>query len=74
MYSCVCLCVVIQRLNETEDLYKDLQMKVDSLGGASGDLGNINQRAKEIKKEAEDLLTKADKGIENLRSVYHPAL
>lgn len=69
MYSCVCLCVVIQRLNETEDLYKDLQMKVDSLGGASGGLGNVNQRAKEIKKEAEDLLTKANKGIETLRSM-----
>ncbi|XP_038867518.1 laminin subunit beta-2-like [Salvelinus namaycush] len=58
-----------QRLNETDDLYKDLQMKVDSLGGASGDLGNVNQRAKEIKKEAEDLLTKADKGIETLRKL-----
>ncbi|XP_071205207.1 laminin subunit beta-1-like [Salvelinus alpinus] len=58
-----------QRLNETEDLYKDLQMKVDSLGGASGNLGNVNQRAKEIKREAEDLLTKADKGIETLRKL-----
>ncbi|XP_045065518.1 laminin subunit beta-2-like [Coregonus clupeaformis] len=58
-----------QRLNETEDLYKDLQMKVDSLGGASGDLGSVNQRAQEIKKEAEDLLTKADKGIETLRKL-----
>lgn len=64
----MCL-VVLQRLNETEDRYKELQMKVDSLGGASGGLGNVNQRAKEIKKEAEDLLTKANKGIETLRSM-----
>ncbi len=44
-------------------------MKVDSLGD-SGDLDSINQKAKDIKKEAEDLLNKASKGIEQLRSEY----
>lgn len=44
-------------------------MKVDSLGD-SGGLNNINQKAKDIKKEAEDLLNKASKGIEQLRSEY----
>lgn len=44
-------------------------MKVDSLGD-SGDLNSINQKAKDIKKEAEDLLNKASKGIEQLRSEY----
>ncbi|XP_012991876.3 laminin subunit beta-2 [Esox lucius] len=56
-------------LNETEGRYKELQMMVDSLGGASGGLDSINQRANEIKKEAEDLLTKANKGIETLRKL-----
>lgn len=45
-------------------------MKVDSLDGVSGDLNSINQKAKDMKKEAEDLLSKATKGIEQLRSEY----
>lgn len=43
---------------------------MDSLGGESGGLNNINQKAKDMKKEAEDLLNKATKGIEQLRSEY----
>lgn len=45
-------------------------MKVDGLGGESGGLNNINKKAMDIKKEAEDLLNKASKGIEQLRSEY----
>jgi len=45
-------------------------VKVDSLGGASGDLNHVNQRAKDIKKEAEDLFGKATKGIDQLKSEY----
>lgn len=59
----------LQSLNATEKRYQELQMKVDSLGDAGG-LNNVNQKAKEIKKEAEDLLNKATKGIEQLRSEY----
>lgn len=62
--------VVPQSLNDTEKRYRELQMKVDSLGEGSGGLNSINQKAKDIKKEAEDLLNKASKGIEQLRSEY----
>ncbi|XP_034074333.1 laminin subunit beta-2 [Gymnodraco acuticeps] len=55
-------------LNDTEKRYQELQMKVDSLGDVGG-LNNVNQKAKEIKKEAEDLLNKATKGIEQLRKL-----
>lgn len=41
-------------------------MKVESLGGESGGLNSINQKAKDIKKEAEDLLNVANKGMEQL--------
>lgn len=58
-----------QSLNDTENRYQELQRKVDSLGGESGGLNNINQKAKDMKKEAEDLLLKASKGIEQLRKL-----
>ncbi|XP_070766889.1 laminin subunit beta-1 [Enoplosus armatus] len=58
-----------QSLNDTEKRYHELQMKVDSLGGDSGGLNSINQKAMDIKKEAEDLLNKASKGIEQLRKL-----
>lgn len=57
-----------QSLDDTEQRYRELQMKVDSLGGDTGGLDRINQKAKDIKKEAEDLLNKASKGMEQLRS------
>lgn len=58
-----------QSLNDTEKQYRELQTKIDSLGGESGGLININQRAMDIKKEAVDLLNKATKGIEQLRKL-----
>lgn len=61
-------CVVFQSLNDTEKRYQELQMKINSLGGDSGGLNNINKKAMAIKKEAEDLLNKATKGMEQLRS------
>ncbi|XP_046869736.1 LOW QUALITY PROTEIN: laminin subunit beta-2 [Hypomesus transpacificus] len=54
-----------QRLNETEQHFRDLKMKVDSLDGAPGGAETINQ----MKKEAESLLNKANKGIETLRKL-----
>lgn len=60
--------VVFQSLNDTEKRYQELQMKIDSLGGDSGGLNDINKKAMAIKKEAEDLLNKATKGMEQLRS------
>ncbi|KAM6977412.1 laminin subunit beta-1 [Aplochiton taeniatus] len=57
-----------QRLNETEGRYRELQMKLDSLGGAPGP-GGVNQRAQEIQKEARNLLTKANKSIESLKKL-----
>lgn len=53
-----------QSLNDTERRYHELKMKLDSLG--SGDLSDIDQKVKDMKKEAEDLLNKASKGIEQL--------
>lgn len=64
------LCRLSQSLNDTENRYQELQMKVDSLGGESGGLNSINQKAMDIKKEAEDLLSKATKGIDQLKSEY----
>uniref|UniRef100_A0A667ZMI4 Laminin, beta 2-like n=1 Tax=Myripristis murdjan TaxID=586833 RepID=A0A667ZMI4_9TELE len=58
------------RMNETEERYRELQKKVESLGGESGGLDSVNERAKNMKKEAEDLLNKANKGIEQLKSEY----
>lgn len=58
-----------QNLNETEKQFLELQMKVDSLGGASGGAGNVHQRANKIKEEAENLLNKANKGIETLKKL-----
>lgn len=49
-------------------------MKVESLGGESGDLNSINQKAKEIQKEAEYLLEKVKNGTEELQSESMSAL
>lgn len=57
-----------QSLNDTEEQYSKLQKKINTLGGGAGGLGNINKKAMDMKKEAEDLLNKATKGIEQLRS------
>lgn len=56
----------LQGLNDTEEQYSKLQEKIGSLGG--GGLGDISKRVMDIKKEAEGLLSKATKGIEQLRS------
>lgn len=56
----------LQGLNDTEEQYRTLQEKIGSLGG--GGLGDINKKVMQIKKEAEGLLNKATKGIEQLRS------
>ncbi|XP_061592831.1 laminin subunit beta-2 [Cololabis saira] len=52
-------------LNDTEKLYQQLQMKVESLGGDAGD-ANIHQKAKNMTREAKDLLDKAQRGIQDL--------
>lgn len=56
-------------LNDTELRYRELKMKVDSFGGDSGGLDTINQRAKNMKEEAEALLNNATKGIEQLKKL-----
>jgi len=43
-------------------------MKLESLGGESGNLNSTHQKAREMKKEAEDLLSKAKSGIKQLNS------
>ncbi|XP_040008988.1 laminin subunit beta-1 isoform X2 [Xiphias gladius] len=58
-----------QSLNNTEKRYRELQTKVDSLGEESGGLNSINQRAMDIKKEADDLLNKATNGIKQLEKL-----
>lgn len=57
-----------QVLNDTEKRYETLQKKVGSLTGESGTIININQKAMDMKSEAEGLLDKAVKKIEQLRS------
>lgn len=57
-----------QVLNDTEKRYETLQKKVSSLTGESGTIININQKAMDMKSEAEELLDKAVKKIEQLRS------
>lgn len=56
----------VQGLNNTEEQYRKLQEKIGSLGG--GGLGDINKKVMDMKKEAEGLLNKATKGMEQLRS------
>lgn len=56
----------LQSLNDTEEQYIKLQEKIGSLGG--GGLSDINKKVMDIKKEAEGLLNKATKGIEQLKS------
>jgi len=63
---------VYQELTNAENLYKELKEKVDSVGGTGE--GNVNQRAIEMKKEAEELLNKATMGMETLRSMCPTAL
>uniref|UniRef100_A0A3Q3VKW8 Uncharacterized protein n=1 Tax=Mola mola TaxID=94237 RepID=A0A3Q3VKW8_MOLML len=58
-----------QSLNNTEKKYRKLQTKVESLGGGSIGLGNINKKAMDMKKEAENLHMKASKGIEQLKKL-----
>ncbi|KAM4562148.1 laminin subunit beta-1 isoform 1-T2 [Odontesthes bonariensis] len=55
-----------QSLNSTEQQYRELKMKLESLGGESGNLNSTHQKAREMKKEAEDLLSKAKNGIKQL--------
>lgn len=59
-------CVVCQGLNNTEKRYRELKMKVDSLDGETGGLGNINKKAMDIKKEAGELLDEAKEKIKRL--------
>lgn len=60
--------VLRQGLNDTEKRYLELQKKVGSLAGESGNLTDINKKAMDMKNEAEELLNKAIKKIEQLRS------
>lgn len=60
---CVCL---FQDLSHVENRYKDLKDKIDSLGGVAST--NITQKALDMKNEAEDLLRKANKHMETLKS------
>lgn len=62
--------VFSQGLNDTEKRYQELQKKVGSLAGESGSLTNINKKALDMKNEAEELLNKAIKKIEQLRSEF----
>ncbi|KAI7793829.1 laminin subunit beta-2 [Triplophysa rosa] len=55
-----------EELTNAENLYNDLKEKVDSVGGADG---NVNQKATDMKKEAEELLNKATKGMETLKKL-----
>lgn len=58
-----------QGLSETEKRYQEMQKKVGSLAGESGNLTNI-KKALDMKNEAEELLNKTIKKIEQLRSEF----
>lgn len=61
------MCVFLyQDLSHVESRYKELKDKIDSLGGVAA--GNITQKALEMKNEAENLLRKAEKDMETLKS------
>lgn len=62
--------VFSQGLNNTTKKYHELQKKFGSLAGESGNLTNINKKAMDMKNEAEELLNKAIKKIDQLRSEY----
>ena len=66
--STICLLLCPSKcLSEAEELYDKLTKKVESLGGSAA--GNINQRAQDMKKEAEDLLRRATTGLDKLKSM-----
>ncbi|XP_023188119.1 laminin subunit beta-2-like [Xiphophorus maculatus] len=54
-----------QELNVTEKRYRELQLKMETLG-SSGSLNNIQQKVKDMTKAADDLLSKANNGINDL--------
>ncbi|XP_061621813.1 laminin subunit beta-2 [Phyllopteryx taeniolatus] len=58
-----------QSLNDTEKRYRELREKVDSLGSGSGGLDAVDRKAREIKTEAEELLKRANKGMEQLKKL-----
>lgn len=64
-YIFVCMCLH-QDLSHVETRYKELKDKVDALGGTAA--GNFSQKALDMKNEAEDLLKKANKDMETLKS------
>ncbi|XP_037540958.1 laminin subunit beta-1 [Nematolebias whitei] len=55
--------------NNTEKRFEELKIKIASLGPESGTLENIHQRARNMKKDAEDLLNKAKNGIKLLKDL-----
>lgn len=59
----VCL---YQDLSHVETRYKELKDKIDALGETAA--GNVTQKALDMKNEAEDLLRKANKDMETLKS------
>lgn len=56
------------RMNETQRRFAELQMKLDSVGGGEG-LDSVSDRAKNMKREAEDLLHQATRGLETLKKL-----
>lgn len=58
---------LFQDLSHVESRYKELKDKIDDLGGMPA--GNITQKALDMKNEAEDLLRKANKDMETLKSM-----
>ncbi|KAG7265982.1 LOW QUALITY PROTEIN: hypothetical protein CRUP_012642, partial [Coryphaenoides rupestris] len=55
-----------QGLNQTEERYRELKEKLAPLEKTGG-LDWVNQKAKDMKKEAEDLLSTANKSIDRLK-------
>uniref|UniRef100_A0A3B3Z8Y5 Uncharacterized protein n=1 Tax=Periophthalmus magnuspinnatus TaxID=409849 RepID=A0A3B3Z8Y5_9GOBI len=56
-----------QSLNDTERRYEELRKKLDSFGGEGLDM--VSERAENLRREAEELLNKANSGVEQLKKL-----
>ncbi|TSM04853.1 Laminin subunit beta-2 [Bagarius yarrelli] len=56
-----------KNLSHVEKRYKELKDKIDDLGGTA--MGNITQKAQDMKNEAENLLKKVNKDMETLKKM-----
>lgn len=57
------------RLNETERRFQELQGKLASVGAGAGGLDSVSERAQDMRRQAEELLSQASRGMEQLKKL-----